>query len=193
MTDLSSDLVSLLGAAVRDGSVDHVRMAADLLDEMADFVASDLAAAMHATADRWRLDGDCLITFSGALIRLMGPSPCWIWCDGSIATTVYDLTLSRAHDFRCTRYGDGVSYVQVRRAAAKDKRNPELRWILDGEASGKYRTESGTPRGHNTILVPCDDWDARPPCGASWEMADQPAILARARELGSISPALATL
>lgn len=34
------------------------------------------------------------------------------------------------------------------------------------------------------ILVPIADWDARPPCGASWDTAHEDAILTRAYELG---------
>jgi hypothetical protein len=111
--------------------------------------------------------------FGGALVWRDGV---WVWRDGTPEPRVRDLTLSRAHNLPCITYSTGRTYVEVPVSMLYDSRNPELaRW-------------RGLPRhldgGRSIVRVPVEEWDAAPPCGAVWDLEDEPAILARARALG---------
>jgi hypothetical protein len=112
-----------------------------------------------------------LTVLNGTLIRLGHDQ--WQWSDGTPALGVRDLSPDRWH-FRCRTYGNrGQCYVEVSRQVALH--TPELAWVLAGAQLGPV------------ILVPVEEWNewvATHPVGASWDRADEPAILDRAARLG---------
>lgn len=125
----------------------------------------------------------------------------WAWCDHTPAPEVKDMTISWYYNFRICIRPDG-QWVEV--PVDQAKADPDLTWCVDagystsqsGDDMGERRlsldsgrvTRLSTREGGKAIrevyLVDVADWDARPPCGARWEKADEPAILAKARELG---------
>jgi len=116
---------------------------------------------------------------NGALLRdCDGFGGYWRWRDEAEPDPrITDMGISQVHNLRCITYGDGT-YVEVPPRLVGAPENPELDWI----GAGSYRTARDY-RGRIIILVPVADWDARPPCGASWDRAHEPAILARAATL----------
>lgn len=132
----------------------------------------------------------------------------WHWCDGTPEPRVEDLTISRAYSFRCRTYGGGGTYVEVPIGMAREE--DDLSWVLDGRYGTSYdgdrtgraigpkgmgrihidpRTDEPLPTPPPKVyLVPVEDWDARPPCGATWLGEHEADILAIARRLGWTDP-----
>lgn len=161
-----------------------------------------------------------LTVFGGLLART--PDGQWTWSDGRPEPRVTDLSWSVVANFRCVTTGGGT-YVEVLLSAAR--REPDLRWVLDGLEAGRYRqdlsgdhtgplrlTDEGLSRmriepgedplaGNEPIvhkraiprvaLVPVAEWDewaAGCPYGATWDVADEAGLFARAESLGWIRP-----
>jgi hypothetical protein len=107
----------------------------------------------------------------------------WRWRDGASEPRARDLSPSAHYNLRCRAYADR-QYVEVPRGLAQE----EITWAHEGWAAGLYRTgDSGDRPGQAVILVPVEAWDswsADHPVGCTWDLADQEAILARARTLG---------
>lgn len=144
-----------------------------------------------------------LTAFGGRLIR-WGINT-WAWRDGAPAPSVRDLSISQAYNFRCRTYANGT-FVEVPCREARG--NEDLAWVLaggyqvgqsgdhvgqrvlhaDGRITRAYADARGETTGQRVIpsvyLVPVEDWDARPPCGATWSIDDEAAILGKAASLG---------
>lgn len=125
----------------------------------------------------------------------------WRWRDGTPEPRVSDLPVAAVHNYRVSRRGD-AAYVEVPVGRAREE--DDLAFVRVGAAEGLYRrgpdVDAGLARlaragsddhhvhGRDAYYVPVEDWDRHwrehGPLGASWERADEPAILARARELG---------
>lgn len=121
----------------------------------------------------------------------------WVWSDGQPAPQVRDLDASKHYNFRVRRVADGHA-VEVPMGMARE--NHDLAWVIhghhpvswDGDMVGPEHRLFGAvadpaKRAAQVYLVPWDDWQtwaAITVIGAEWDVADEPAILARAQELG---------
>lgn len=144
-------------------------------------------------------------TLGGTLRRIERDR--WEWSDGTPEPRVQDLSGSSHYNFRVQ---GGFVEVPARLAMEEDA----LIWVLTGHAEGRFqRALSGDHRGPlvidtdgagrahihpgtgeplpgnipRVILVPRAEWDAwsaSKPLGATWDKADEPQILAKARSLG---------
>lgn len=145
------------------------------------------------------MSADQATALGGTLLRWAKDT--WAWSDHTPAPHVKDMTLSWYYNFRCRTDGTGQTWVEVPVEQAKN--DADLQWCIgrgymvrqSGDDAGERRLhESGrmtrlTAREggkaiRDVYLVPAEEWDARPPCGAKWDAADEAAILAKATSLG---------
>ena len=156
------------------------------------------------------MSADQATALGGTLLRWAKDT--WAWSDHTPAQQVKDMTLSWYYNFRCRTYGSNsigghdtgpVTYVEVPVDQAKN--DPDLQWCAHaGYAVAQSGDDAGERRLHESgrmtrlsareggkairdvYLVPAEEWDARPPCGAKWDAADEAAILAKATSLGYV-------
>ena len=148
-----------------------------------------------------RTDMEDITALGGTLVRFGVDT--WAWRDHSPAPKVRDMRLSDCYNFRCRTYGKGGTFVEVPTADAQ--KQEDLAWCSSYERStsgddtgerrlhddGRITRASDRPSGgaiREVYLVPVEDWDARPPVGALWDLADEEAIFAKASELGWEQP-----
>lgn len=129
----------------------------------------------------------------GALLR---DERGWHWSDGAREPRVRDLPVAAVHNYRIQG-----GHVQVPMGRAREE--AELGWVREGLADGRYHrgqdVDAGLRRhelagsedhrvsGRDAVYVPIEDWDRwarNVVLGATWDLADETAILDRARALG---------
>jgi len=126
----------------------------------------------------------------------------WQWHDGTPGPRVRTLRLrDLAPNWRCQTYGNGACYVEIPAGWRHLVRDPDVRAVVAELIRDAGRSAQIFADGLAEIiddhrltmpgtLVPVAAWDAlmTEPCGVSWDRADEPAILARARALGWQQP-----